>query len=764
MKTSILQKTSLGLVVLLGLVFWAEKMQAQTTPTPTQLAIDSLEEANRLDARRQQARAARQVRRTALHRRAAELNIPLKKNGSSLRAIGPDGRPIYDAPDNVVSQQTTSATQVKTNGGLGLNLDGAGITIGLWEAGGIPRASHQEFGGRAQIMEAGTATRHATHVAGTLIGAGVGTNADAQGFSHAGNLVCYDADDDVDEMDDEASDATPIRLSNHSYGPNAGWTFIQSSGMWQWDGGIWQFGAYSDDTEEWDEVAFDNPFFTIFKSAGNHRDDNPGGPLPAGQPADGPYDCITTYSTAKNIVTVGAVDDIAGGYTGPASVQQIGASFSSWGPTDDGRIKPDIVANGVGLKSAVQTADDAYGNSGGTSMATPSAAGGAGLILQHWGNVLGGTPRSATLKGLLISQADEAGAANGPDYQTGWGLMNVADAVQMITFEAYDGCRHYLEGSLDDDEVFTYNVYSSGSNRPLKITLTWTDVPSDDTNNGTTNPAGVRYLVNDLDLRVTRPNGTVAFPWVLDPANPANAATTGDNDRDNVEQILILAPAAGEYTISVRAPADVEDGPQRFTIWMSGNDSDEYDKVVASQVLSGTQTLAARHNLQVGPDVLVTPGANVRALAGHGITLRPNFRAQAGSQFLARIMRGGGCGQFSADLKADNYGAGLLVGEADDRFESGTEVATPTQPALQVQPNPFESALAVRVDLPTDESATLTLRSMTGQVLYTWLRDEPTRAGTYQFDYQGNALPAGMYFVELRTATHRQTTKVVKVR
>jgi subtilisin family serine protease len=755
MKMNVLLKASLCLALVLGL--GNIEIQAQTTPTPIQQAIDSLELSNRVEARRKKSLANRQMRRDALHRRAAELNIPLENGKGDLRSIEPDGRPIYDEPDNADSQETTGADRVKEGGDLDLDLTGAGVTIGLWEAGGVPRATHQEFGGRAQIIENVSTTHHATHVAGTIIGAGVGADADAQGFSHEGNLRCYNSADDADEMEDEADDNN-LRISSHSYGPAAGWT----NGMWT--GSHWQFGAYNSDAQTWDEIAFDNPFFTIFKSAGNHRDDTPQGPLPPGQPMDGPYDCITTYSTAKNIITVGAVNAITGGYTGPGDVAVAG--FSSWGPTDDGRIKPDIVANGVDLRSATNTGDADYAFDSGTSMATPSASGGAGLILQHWRNSFGGTdPRSSNLKGLIISQADEAGAAVGPDYQMGWGLMNVADAVQMVTFETFDGCRHNIEGNLDEEEAFVYEVHSSGT-QPMKVTLTWTDVPSDETNNGTVNPAGVRYLVNDLDLRVTRPDGSVAFPWVLDPANPAAAATIGNNNRDNVEQVLLLTPQAGTYTIRVQAPADLEESTQRFSLWISGNDSDEWDKVVSGQVFTGTQTIAARNNLQVGPDVEVNPSANIRALAGNSVTLKPNFHAKAGSQFLARIMPGGGCGIFSGDLKADNYpGTMARVNERDEHLEP-IYVETPAtmQPNLDVQPNPFGANFVVQLHLPADEATTLTLCNFTGEVVHTWLSKTPTRTGNYLFDYPADNLPSGIYFVVLNTATYQQAIKVAKVR
>jgi len=769
MKIKFLQKTAALAALLAVLSFWGENASAQQVSKPNR--PDSLETA-RLQVRREAAKENRAAKRAELQRRAESLRIPLQKmqDGQAfpLRSIGPDGSPIYDLPDNTVSQQTSAADSVKANGGLGLSLSGAGITIGLWEAGGLPRATHQEFGGRAVLMEGGGNTRHATHVAGTIIGSGMQTN--AQGFSHAGNLVCYDAGDDADEMDDEASDATPIRLSNHSYGPGSGWTFDGTN--WVWDGSTWQFGAYNDDAADWDEIAFDNPFYTIFKSAGNHRGDGPaGGSSDPSQPIDGSltggFDLITTYSTAKNIVTVGAIDDIAGGYAGPASVQQANTSFSSWGPTDDGRIKPDIVANGDNLTSSVNTSDTAYGPSSGTSMATPSAAGGAGLLLEHWQNVISGTPRSATLKGLMIHQADEAGPRVGPDYQMGWGLSNIGDATQLISIEGYDGCQQFVEGSVDDGDTFTFDLQSVG-NQPLKVTLTWTDPPASNTNNGTINPAGVRYLVNNLNLRVTQPGGGTAFPWTLDPANPANAAVTGDNNRDNVEQVLLLNPAAGTYTVRVIAPGSVEDGPQRFTLWFSGNDAVDLDKNIAARIYTGRETIAARRDITFGPAVVVMPTANVRVFAGRSITLRPGFWAQRGGRFLAQIHPGGGCGAFSSVLKIDNYPAGTFA--AGETIEARNEPDDPqpsvalTGPTLFASPNPFSQSFRVQVMLPQDEpSVSLHLLDARGQRLHTWHSETPLSAGGYTFEWAEVNLPTGLYYVEMRTSAHRSMHKMVKV-
>ena len=160
--------------------------------------------------------------------------------------------------------------------------------------------------------------------------------------------------------------ASGMNISNHSYGLITGW---YNSGNWYWFGDItistvedYGFGFYSSDAQAWDQIAYNAPYYTIAKSAGNDRNDD--GPGAGGghyvwdggwvwstdtrDPDGGTdgYDCVSYSGTAKNIITVGAVDDIPGGYSVPGDV--VMCSFSGWGPVDDGRIKPDIVAN-IGL-------------------------------------------------------------------------------------------------------------------------------------------------------------------------------------------------------------------------------------------------------------------------------------------------------------------------------------------------------------------------------------------------------------------------------
>ena len=286
------------------------------------------------------------------------------------------------------------------------------------------------------------------------------------------------------------------------------------------------------------------------------------------------YDTVSAQETAKNEIVVGAVNDIVGGYSGSNSVSV--TAFSSWGPTDDGRIKPDIAANGVLLYSTTNSSDVAYSSSSGTSMAAPSVAGSVALLLQLH-DQLHGTNQpwlSSTWKGILLNTADEAGTAAGPDYKSGWGLMNTARAALLVrsNFVA-GGVSHIKETVLQNTNSVEFTVTATGTSQ-LKVMAVWTDPPATPLLYASIDPTNI-MLINDLDVRVIR-GGVTNFPWVLDPSSPANAATTGDNIRDNVEQVIINNPVTnGVYTVRATHKGTLTDGSghttnQRVSIVLSG--------------------------------------------------------------------------------------------------------------------------------------------------------------------------------------------------
>jgi hypothetical protein len=524
------------------------------------------------------------------------LSVSLKQgNRAVLYGIDPSGKPLYvSTTNNIISAATIGTNQLWPGGSTGLNLNGSSAAlkgrIALWDGGRV-RGTHQELNGRVLQKDAPSALNdHSTHVSGTLIAAGVNPSAKGMSFG-AQQLLAYDFNDHITEM---LSEAPNLLISNHSYGTVAGWNLNTDNNHWEFygdpgDTADYKFGYYSDEAQAWDSIAYDAPYYLIVKSAGNNRDVNgpevgqpyyrpnsagtmiAAGNRPPGISNNDGYDIIPTYGIAKNIISVGAVNPIPGGYSTPADV--VLAEFSSWGPADDGRIKPDLVADGVNVLSSISTSDNAYAIYSGTSMSSPAAAGSSFLLQEYYAKLHSGAfMRSATLKGILIHTADEAGPANGPDYQFGYGLIDMPKAASVITSNNTDQLIN--ENNLTNGNSFSLPVVASGKG-PLVVTLSWTDPAGKvDENNVLNNPA--RKLINDLDLRVTG-NSTTYTPWILDRRNPGHAATNGDDTLNNVEKIEINNAIAGKtYTIQVTHKGTLEHGAQAYSLITSGVGGEPY--------------------------------------------------------------------------------------------------------------------------------------------------------------------------------------------
>ncbi len=520
------------------------------------------------------------------------------KNGAIAQLVGVDaqGYPIYlTTYSNLVSAATTRANQLWVGGASGLNLSGSSANLkdklGIWDGGRI-FSTHLEFGTRVtQVDNPSSFSEHATHVLGTMMATGINPNAKGMSFGLLGALA-HDFSNDFSEMTSANTGGKSLLISNHSYGSISGWYQNPSqSNRWEFYGRFgenedFKFGLYSDATANWDDLAYNAPYYLIVKSAGNNRNDNgpaegqpyfrfsasgvmeSAGARPAGISSNDGYEIISTTGNAKNILTVGAVNGLPNGYS--RSTDVIMSAFSSWGPTDDGRIKPDIVANGVNVLSTVSSGVSDYGTQSGTSMSAPNASGSLLLLQEHFSKLKSGNFMfSATLKGLAIHTADEAGDAPGPDYRFGWGLLNVEKAAAVISAAVPsnngNASKHLLyENVITNGNKFTKTVVASGAGK-LVATICWTDPKGTGT---TALNDRTPKLVNDLDIRI-RKGTTTYLPWKLDPAAPANAAFRGDNILDNVEKIEIDDVVPGEtYTIEVSNKGNVTS--QAYSLLVSG--------------------------------------------------------------------------------------------------------------------------------------------------------------------------------------------------
>ncbi len=481
----------------------------------------------------------------------------------SLVRIMPSGIPEYYITHNQKAAENVGTTKLRPRADLSLNLTGKNITIGVWDSGST-NVEHQEFGGRVEIKDNIPFDDHGTHVAGTISAAGI--NPQAKGMAYETSIFAYEFNNDNSEMADEAAEG--LIISNHSYGLRTGWDVASGGTGWQWFGDPsvsnvedYRFGYYdASNSRVWDDIAFNAPYYLIVKSAGNDRTDIGDGT----RPPDGPYDCLEPKSVAKNILTIGAVEHLDGEYSSPEDV--VMSEFSSWGPTDDGRIKPDLSAIGVDVFSTLSGGVDVYGLLSGTSMSAPNTTGSLALLQEYYAQLYSGTyMRSATLKALAIHTVNEAGVNPGPDYEYGWGLLAVDKAANIITRN--DGSDYIIdELNLVENDSIVITVNSDGTS-PLVATICWTDVPG--------NPAPISLnpenlmLVNDLDMRIYDDEGNEYFPWILDPENPDNGATFGDNFRDNVEKIEIESPEPGEYTIVIKHKNELRNNNQDFSLIVS---------------------------------------------------------------------------------------------------------------------------------------------------------------------------------------------------
>ena len=481
-----------------------------------------------------------------------------------LQAIRNDRLYIYRTM-NVNAAISTAASQIRNT--VPYSVNGSGETVGIWDGGAV-RSTHQELTGRVTVMDGATIIDHATHVGGTIGAAGVVPS--ALGMSPSVLIASYDWNSDLSEMTSRAMATSGvsgmIQLSNHSYGTISGWD--TSDGTYKWYGAVLadredaNFGQYYSTARDWDTLCYSAPYYLPCKAVGNDRSDlaPPAGTTfsyysrrkwvakiydPVTDPYNdgynnGGFDTLEPTSTAKNILSVGAVNDAVSG--GSRSLAAAGmTTFSGWGPTDDGRIKPDVVGNGYSLYSSLGSGDASYAYYSGTSMATPNVCGSLMLLTDYYGQLFPGQcMRASTLKGLVIHTADDLGAA-GPDYKFGWGLVNVKAAADIIKLH-YDepAIQHLVEQSLTTTTTSRTNSFTWTGNNAIRVTLCWTD-PA-----GTAQTAldsTTKNLVNDLDLRVIGPTGQIYMPYVLVPSTPDVAATTGDNSIDNVEQVYISTPS-----------------------------------------------------------------------------------------------------------------------------------------------------------------------------------------------------------------------------
>ena len=447
-----------------------------------------------------------------------------------------------------VNSDNRILTQVNTLQASPYDLDGSGVRVMVYD-GGFGLSSHQDFGGRLTTRDNSGLSDHSTHVAGTIGGDGSASGGTNRGMAPAviiesyglqvsgGGIFLYSNPGDLESNYDDAINLYGTVITNNSIGTNT-----ETNGFpcdIQGD-----YGVTSALIDAIVGGSLGTPYRIVWAN-GNERSGSR-----CNVEGFGDYYSTAPPAGAKNHIAVGALNSNSEGMT----------SFSSWGPVDDGRMKPDISApgcqsNGDGGVTSTSSSGG-YSNKCGTSMAAPTVTGLCALILEDY-RVQFPTladPRNATLKALLAHNAKDKGTP-GPDYQFGYGMVKGQETIDFMRTGNFD------EDQVSQGGVVIYESIVTASDTELKVTLAWDDVP------GTPNvdPA----LVNDLDLVVISPSSAQTFPWTLNPADPsARARQNQANTVDNIEQVVVEAPEAGTWTIEVHGTT-VPEGPQTFSICVS---------------------------------------------------------------------------------------------------------------------------------------------------------------------------------------------------
>ena len=454
-----------------------------------------------------------------------------------------DGTPVYYELGNESSAVSSRIHEIRFDGNAGLSLDGAGLNIGLWD-GGNPLASHQELEGKIILTDLDTWSSHATHVAGIL--AATGIEPEARGMASAASIESFTSSGWQNEVPVWAADGGMI--TNHSY--------IIANPQEEYE----LYGIYNEFSQLWDQYSYNAPYLIMCTGASNNGNNDY-------YPDGSRYDLLASNKAGKNAIVVGACEDVIN-YTGPESVQQ--AAFTSWGPTDDWRIKPDLAAVGTNSFSSGQLDDANYRQGNGSSFAGPIVAGGLALLQQHYHNLTGVYMKAVTAKALILSTADEAGEFDGPDFSNGWGLFNARRAADLISNN--HNTSELLELNLTEGETYTRTISIDGT-QPLSIAICWNDPAATPLSNPSHNDSTL-MLVNDLDMRLISEDQTSYYPWRMEPNAEYNNYTApaekGDNYRDNTEIIAEANLPAGVYTIVVSHKNTLQSGAQEYSMVIDG--------------------------------------------------------------------------------------------------------------------------------------------------------------------------------------------------
>lgn len=458
--------------------------------------------------------------------------------------IAADSRILWVEPfwqRYITNNSNRTNTNAEAAQAVPYSLSGNGIVVGEWDEGRAD-PSHADFGGRVISADASAISSHGTHVGGSVMGGGAAPLFTYRGMAPQALLLSHQWWNSASEMETEYEDAilnVDMALATNSWIVGFSPPTVANCNAF--------LGNYFGECGNLDDVVrgeLGKPMPIVW-AAGNERLTSSSYCGSVGFS----FGSIPPFGTAKNVLTIGAIN----------SNNSTMTSFSSWGPTDDGRLKPELVAPGcqTGGDGGVTSTKPGTGYSVacGTSMAAPTAAGCLALWMQRWNSTRFTPPFGSTVKAAFVESASDLGDP-GPEYDWGYGRLNVTGAIDLLDQD------RLLEDSVAHGETKSWTFENDGTISLASVTLAWDDP-------GAANNAAVT-LINNLNLRLIPPSGPAQYlPWVLNPAIPANAATTGINTRDNLEQVRRTSPVeVGTWTVEVTG-ASVPNGPQRFSLAFS---------------------------------------------------------------------------------------------------------------------------------------------------------------------------------------------------
>ncbi len=633
------------------------------------------------------------VRDTLNSVNAMVVELPL----SQVRQLASDDRVQWIEPPlprmEHYNASNRAITQVNAAQSAPYNLDGSGVTVLVYD-GGTARATHNDLAGRTTVIDASGTNYHSTHVAGTVAGNG-SANATHTGMAPGANIVTagfeYDGSGTflyTNPGDIEADYTTAIgmgaNISNNSIGSNIGPNGFPCS----YEG---DYGLCAATIDNIVRGAAGGPI-VIFWSAGNERG----------------WSCGSSYNTSppptnnKNAITVGALNSNDDSMT----------SFSSWGPSDDGRVRPIIAGPGCqsngdgGVTSCDDDNDSDYTTLCGTSMSGPTLAGMGALIFEDFRNTFPSQPDPSNqlMKTWLTHSAVDLGNA-GPDYQYGYGSARVVDAIDLMR------TGNWAEDIVDQGGNVSYTINVSAGAPELKATLAWDD------------PAGTPNvspsLINDLDLVVISPTGVRHYPWTLNPASPASPAVRNQEDHlNNIEQVQVANPEPGPWRVEIRGTS-VAQGPQTFALTAT---PDLGEGLLAAALNTAVPTL---HPPATPLPVEMTVFEGIDSLVPNSVTI--SYRYDAGA-FTTVPMNDDG---------ADAYSFSLPGADCDETIEffvsaEGAQAGVINIPSAGAS-NPFsvsigEIAVLFDEDFETDSGWTVS-GSITTQAAGRWERGVPVGGG-----------------------------------